>query len=327
MEKSINLFYLSKNNTGGWVTYTCHLINGLRSLGCTVNLYKVGNRTEAKERNFGYGISYRNLDLEDSLTLDGDTVIVALQKNYREISEDLILNGAWMVVHDPAEFKHIDQTNGSKFITIRKAVNKQLPDSHLVLHPYERHFKKSMGVKRKNLACSIARIDFDKHTTILLDANRILKSNQKIQIHGFENRLYTRFKVCPEYPEWEQSVSAYERTQHTAAEICRDAKFAVDMSVIKKDGGGTQYTFLEAMDAGAINVIHKDWIRPNDEMKAYPNSEANCFAVSNGKELVQVLTKKWESSLLKKMVIRSNKLLKKHEPTKIATKFLRVLGG
>jgi hypothetical protein len=33
----------------------------------------------------------------------------------------------------------------------------------------------------------------------------------------------------------------------------------VDLSVIKKDGRGTQYTFLEAVDAGCSLVLHKAW--------------------------------------------------------------------
>ena len=62
----INLFYLSGNTTGGWVTYTSHLIYGMMDAGIPCNLFKVGNRTERQTRKFGYGLTYRNLSLEDA---------------------------------------------------------------------------------------------------------------------------------------------------------------------------------------------------------------------------------------------------------------------
>ncbi len=325
MGNPVNLFYLSSNTTGGWVTYTAHLMYGLKSIGVEVNLYKVGNRTESRSRPFGYDSHYTNLSLEDSLNVDGHSVIVALQKNFREKSEALMDNGAYMVVHDPAEFKNIELNDCSNYITIRKEVRKKLKGSRLVYHPYKRRWKELPTIADRKRVCSISRIDFDKNTDILLRANRVLKSKQRISIHGFENRLYTKFKLLPEFPEWEQSKSHYPRERFAATDICKNYMFAVDMSVIKGDGGGTQYSFLEAMDAGCVPIVHIDWIIPNDEMVPWPNPKANCIAVEDSKQLVRVI----ESTTLKAVkTIRNNcdKLLDRHKAGTIAKKFVKVLG-
>ena len=38
----------------------------------------------------------------------------------------------------------------------------------------------------------------------------------------------------------------------------------IDMSIIKGDGGGTQYTFLEAIYHDCILVLHLDWINKGE---------------------------------------------------------------
>ena len=42
--------------------------------------------------------------------------------------------------------------------------------------------------------------------------------------------------------------------------ILKDAKYMIDMSIIKGDGGGTQYTFLEAIHHNCILILHNEWI-------------------------------------------------------------------
>ena len=321
----VNLFYLSGNTTGGWVTYTSHLMYGFNTCKRNCQLFKVGNNTENKTRKFGYGLDYRNLSLEDAVAMvkTGPTVIVALQKNFREKAQAVLEAGAWMVVHDPAEFANLKLTESDKYITIRRQVHNQIPSSTLILHPYSRRYKPNDAVLKTVGACSICRIDFDKNTHILLEANRLLPEANKIQIHGFENRLYTRFKLCPAFPEWEQSKAHYPREKEAAVNICRKAIYAVDMSLIKGDGGGTQYSFLEAMDGSCVNVIHKGWIKQGDEMVAAgPNQ--NCIAVADSKELVEVL-KARNVELQQRIVENSNKLLARHEAGKIALQFSNVI--
>ena len=43
-------------------------------------------------------------------------------------------------------------------------------------------------------------------------------------------------------------------------DILLGCKFVIDLSLIKNDGGGTQYTFLEAIYNDCVLVLHNDWI-------------------------------------------------------------------
>lgn len=277
----INLFYLSQNTTGGWVTFTSHLCRVLSELDVPFTLFKIGNRSERNPRNFGYGLGYHNISLADALRLDlSKAVIVAAAKQLAEPAKALIAAGAKVVLHDPTELRAgLAGVDIQHPWVIRRAVQRQVPGSVFIRHPYVRQRRPEKLPKRKG-AVSISRIDFDKHTEIILDANRL---GAGIRIHGFENRLYTRFKICPNYPEWKQSIAHYPREHDAAFNLLLGAKFMVDMSVIVGDGGGTQYTTLEAWDAGTVPIINYDWLisKPKDDLiHAY-----NCYAVGNAQEL------------------------------------------
>lgn len=276
----INLIYLSGNTTGGWVTFTAHLMRSLEIMGEECQLFKVGNRTENSRRPFGYGAYYRNLSLDDALKLR-NVILVATAKNYREQAAALIVKGARVVLHDPTELRAgLAGLDVRRPWVIRKAVQAQVPGSVFIRHPYVRHEVPGKLPKRKGII-STSRIDFDKNTTMILDANRL---GAGIRIHGFENRLYTKFKIMPNYPEWEQSIAAYPRDTDAAFKLLLGAQAMVDLSDIKGDGGGTQYTFLEAWDADAAVIIGDWWMRRNDDM--VPNK--NCFVISNPDNLASL---------------------------------------
>ena len=60
----------------------------------------------------------------------------------------------------------------------------------------------------------------------------------------------------------------------------------VDLSVIKGDGGGTQYTFLEAIYNECILILHKEWI---NKSKLFVDGY-NCLAVENEYDLFNILS-------------------------------------
>jgi len=313
----VDLFYLSPNPYGGWVTYTAHLIRCLEANGIKPTLFKIRPRTERNERNFGYGVKYRNISLNDALARNERRLIVAAAKNFSRETEALYSNGAGLVVHDPTELKNLPPLK-SNVIVVRKVGLTYIPQATFIRHPYTIKQYDHVLEKKWN-AISTCRIDFDKHTDILLDANRLLPEDKRIEIRGFENRIYTRFKIVRNYPEWQQSKAAYPRTVDAAYELLKQASFAVDMSQIKGDGGGTQYSFLEAMNAGAINIIHKSWIMENDDMKL----NKNCLAVSDAAELSKVL----ESGLHEHIVENGFLHLLNHSHEKIGPQYRVFLEG
>lgn len=311
----VNLFYLSPNPYGGWVTYTYHLDQALKAAGVEkVNLFKIGKRNEGFTRNFGYGLNYQNVSLDYALTLEGPQLIVAAAKKFAEATENLHRNGAYLVMHDPTERKNLPALVEERVILIRRASLEHVPGATFIPHPYKRRGPLSYK-EIKNNAISISRIDFDKHTDIILDANRVLKKldKEEIIIRGFENRLYTRFKIMPKYPEWKQSVNQFDRLAHVAYDLLTPARYMVDMSIIKGDGGGTQYTFLEAWDAGTIPIVHKEWIIGGDEM----TPGVNCLAVGDALELAEAVNGDGEGGYFNS--------LNMHEPKLIGTQYTKLL--
>ena len=111
---SYNLVYMSKPRFGGWVTFTAHLANKYK-----LPLYKIGKRTENRQRPFGYDITYQNLSIEDLLKKD-NLLICCIDKKYYEYLPTI--KDATIVIHDPTELKApvLECLKRFKIITIRK---------------------------------------------------------------------------------------------------------------------------------------------------------------------------------------------------------------
>ena len=82
----------------------------------------------------------------------------------------------------------------------------------------------------------------------------------------------------------------------------------IDLSIIKNDGGGTQYTFLEAIYHNTILILHNDWISKGNLFK----SGYNCIGVSNENELSEFLEKDLSTDKYNEILNNSKKILKNH---------------
>jgi hypothetical protein len=271
---NVALFYLPDVKYGGWPTYTAHLYYGLASAGHDVRLFRIGNRTEKNERSWGRGIQYRNLSLLDACVMASEmtSIITATTQKFDKETEALISVGAKVIIHDPTELKgNIPELlkNSTDVITIRPInvgnLSKLGIRSRYLPHPYMRNPSKFN--KPMLWAGAFSRIDWDKGTHFIIDANAKLPQNKQIRIHGTCNRMYAHHKL----PEgWEQYYAGQFSADNLwgGAVLASRYKWAVDMSTISGDGGGTQYTFLEAIDAGTALVLNEGWVtgRPDDEL-------------------------------------------------------------
>lgn len=312
----MKIIYMSPNPFGGWATFTAHLVKGMGSTA-DVELCKVRRTTEKRNRKFGYGLEYRNYSLEDMKSYDGPLLITAVGKSELNNAIELIKGGAFVVIHDPNEFYLLDYIKDySKVFTIRQTVKDLIPGSRLIKHPYARTHEPGTLSKAELRACSVARIDFDKNTDMIIGASQLLRKmgHRGVQINGFENRLYGKFKLAKAFPSWMkvQSSHQFKREFSSAVDLCHRAYYAVDLSVIQQDGGGTQYTFLEAMDAGAINIIHRDWECQPGVME----SGVNCLSVSSEEELADLVPKDLPNR--KEIIQATDKLLEQHEASSVA---------
>jgi hypothetical protein len=302
-----NLFYLANPIYGGWVSFTAHL-----ALKHALQVYKLGNRTESKPRNFGYGVSYTNIAIDD-IGKYKDHVITAVDKHYYD-KLHLFPDNTFIIIHDPSEvtkannselIKHLHRF---RIITIRKSVQSYLKsslglNSIFLLHPfYPNKFTKDTHPDK---AVSISRIDFDKHIDIPLDANKHLSAKQSILLYGAANLQYVFFKLDRDAFK-KYYKGKFEKTFESLNKILNDAKYVVDMSIIKNDGGGTQYTFLEAIHQDCALIINKKWIKDYDT----PFQEGkNCFVVDNAEELAALIKR---NPSVKEITVAAKKILKPH---------------
>ena len=313
----MNLIYMSKPIYGWWVTFTSHLC-----LKYNCDLYKIGKRTEQNKRNYGYGIQYRNLRIDNILELP-NLVITALDNHYLRylylFPKDTIL-----IIHDPTELKGKgnplpDLLHKFKIITIRKTVQKLLKDKYNIESEFKYHpFYEYPKIKNNHdyYSLSISRIDFDKNTDIILKANQLINDNKKqIYIFGAENRLYVHHKLQNLDFEifWKGKFPKTLPIQYENKDLLNNCKFIIDMSIIKGDGGGTQYTFLEAIYHKCALILHHEWVSKGDTFI----KDKNCYVVGNHEtmkpeeEIAEILNQEIDSKY-KKIVKNSQKLLDNH---------------
>ena len=307
---------MAKPIYGGWVTFTAHL-----SIKNKFPVYKIGKRSEKNGRKYGYGVMYQNLNIEDILKLD-DIMITAIDKHYYEYLH-LFPPKTKLVIHDPTELKTgkkrnplIDDKLLEKFdiYVIRKSVQQYILENFKIKTTFMPHPFYQYPISDKesinDYAVSISRIDFDKNTDIILRANKILPEDKKIIIYGAENRLYVfhKLKELEFHKYWK---GKYEKTLpmlYNDKQILKGAKFMIDLSVIHNDGGGTQYTFLEAIYNNCVLILHNDWIQ-KDKLFIH---NYNCFGVSNEHELKDILLTEYDSNILDEIKLNALKILFNH---------------
>ena len=316
----MNLVYMSKPVYGGWVTFTSHLC-----LKYNCDLYKIGKRSEPNKRDYGYGIRYRNLRIDEILQLP-NLVITALDKHYWKylylFPKDTIL-----IIHDPTELKGKENPlttipgllENFKIVTIRETVQKLLKDDYNIESEFKYHpFFEYPKIKENHdyYSLSISRIDFDKHTDIILKSNQLIDDDKKKTfIFGAENRLYVHHKLKDLHFEsyWKGKFPKTLPIQYNGKDLLNNCKFIVDMSIIKGDGGGTQYTFLEAIYHKCALILHHEWVSKGKTFI----KDKNCYVVGNHETLkpeeeITIILNNGMDSKYKKIVKNSQKLLENH---------------
>jgi len=271
------LFYLSNSSFGGWVSFTFHLSKVLNA----------GSIIKIKDTNKGGSIFYGDIRYANAMPvtigLFKNPIITAVDKAHYHLLKSF--KNATIVIHDPTELSEevIAFAKKNKVITIRESVSKLLKqmgiENTFLKHPFYR-YKKAENDKEYNAALS--RVDFDKNTDIICKANNL---GANIKIYGQKNHLYY-FHKLRQLNFDEYYCGQYSKDLKIISELYSKAKNLVDLSSIKNDGGGTQYTFLEAEYHNCGLILHKKWTDvPNS---IYING-VNCYSVSNENELLEAL--------------------------------------
>ena len=321
-EERKNLVYLAKPVYGGWVTFTGHM-----SKKYGYPIYKLTKNTEKTFRDYGYECKYQNQSVQD-IVGKSNVLITAVDKHYWGYLR-FFPKGTGIVIHDPTECRPHKDGNplvqkteyGSellkhfKVFTIRKSVQDYLLSTYKISsiflkHPfYAAPTQEMVGLGIKNV--SVARIDFDKHTDLLLKSNQLLdREEDHIWLFGAENRLYVYHKLRDLNIEkyWLGKFPKHLIPSYNNKSILKDAICMIDLSTIKHDGGGTQYTFLEAIYQDCILILNQEWIDQGDTFQ----SGVNCIGVKDENELADVLRKGFKPMDVKQMLQKSKELLEDH---------------
>jgi hypothetical protein len=318
MEESHILLYLAKPIYGGWVSFTSHL-----SLTTSYNIYKIGNKTERTQRSYGYNTTYRNISLntlKEFVDSGIKIVVTAIDKNYYHVLDSLP-SSSYIVIHDPTEFNKkskkivLDHIRRLNVITIRKSVHDLLLNEYNINSIYRIHPYYSANTVHKlsngSGGVSISRVDYDKNTHIIVMANMVLENSNKIEIYGDINERYIYHKLM-EYDDFRRENPAsnyrgkFPKKFVDLEKILRNHKFVVDLSTISQDGGGTQYTFLEAIDFGCVLILNKQWC---DNPNSIWHDGVNCVVVQNSEELVYQINSNFSGYNLPKIYKNSLKIL------------------
>jgi hypothetical protein len=340
----IALIYARKQACGGSTSFTVHLYRAMLRAGIDVKIY----RPSLKERAPALIGKYDNVT-GHYVTLERARYICKhipslltgpdIEKNLPtpDCLISLMKAGMRIVVHDPNEFKNFPHVNNKTLvhrpICIRPTMHRFFPEAVFIPHPYCREFKGWQGedLPDREPACSIARMTFIKRVELLLEANRKLDKGERIRFHGSENRLYTYFKLCKKFPEFKQGGYDLPLEWGVSARAARKYKFAIDMTYLPKDGGGSQYTFMEAWDAGTVNVIHGDWLRYREKYQAEMKPTINCLVAYDSDDiagLVKNCHHGYIQDLLREISIRSTQYLEKwHDPMAVASLYYKELTG
>lgn len=299
-----NLVYMAKPMYGGWVSFTAHL-----SLKYNLPLFRITKRDEKSCRSLGYGCPYKNQCIS-TISKIPNLLITAIDKNYYKYLDN-IPDGSYIVIHDPTEYtgksKSILREHLKRFniVTIREKVKANLLDKYnlksiFVHHPFYEFDLEYFPSKLKG-SISISRIDYDKNTDIIVKANDELED--PCEIYGFPNDLYVYRKLSKtNFNDYYKG--RFSKSFNVVQELLCNKKFVVDMSSIKNDGDGSQYTFLEAIYLDCILILNSKWV---SEASIFKNG-TNCLVVGNSEELKQVLNSKIENHILE----NSKKLLIPH---------------
>ena len=310
------LLYIATLTYGGFMTFCANLM--LKHGIVQIPLYKVSNQIGSKLRIFGYNIYYQNLAPEALSCLKHPFILAFYRSNPYDILRHLKdKSDTTIVIHGPEELrgnehkKLLNYLRQWKVITIRPTVQRYLKenydvDSTFMYHPFYEYPKHQ--ITKKFGAVSISRIDFDKYTHVILEANKLLPRDKAVQLYGASNRIYVHHKLGGRDNLKPYYKGPFDRSFQAVSRILTPAKFMVDFSAIRNDGGGTQYTFLEAIYHGCVLVLNRKWtdVKGSDFRHGY-----NCLAVEGAEDLARVLIDTTEEEA-EKITANATQLLKRH---------------
>lgn len=338
MHPDTQFLYPHKFFFGGVTTFTAHLFYTIDLMGRNnkkiVLRPTASKNSENRLRDFGYGLQYKNISAESLrniiypfVIMIKDDYLTILQKLNQRVGIDD--SNIVVVIHDPRDIsdRNIQLIKKWKIIiTIRRTVQDYLKqtynlDSLFLYHPFYPYPTSMCNIAVKQDAVSISRIGFGKNIDIILKANKLLESvgiSDGIKIYGCPTPMYVYLHLGKrengsgsdlEFKRY--YYGKFDRSFSAVSNILARSKFVVDLSVVRNDGGGTQYTYLEAIHNDCALILNRRWLQHIDVDPKYCDfvEGYNCFAVDNENELAELIKSNPDTA---KVVQNAKKLMPRH---------------
>lgn len=291
----VAIFFFRPWFGAGSTTFTAHLHKGLKVAGHEPMVYRVADSAQPWDHKFGdyEGVAYRVVTYPEAkrIVAGQPSLMSAVERppHIRDgIIDTLMRLGMRAVIHDDGEAQTHDWSAARRPICVRQAVTALVPGSVWLPHPYVRQRVAAAAAGVKSGAVSLARVSPAKRPEIILQANRLLPAESRIAFLGMEARLYSK-KLRADYGDvftrQPRGGIAFPLTFEAPVTAAAGAELHVDMSYFKRDGGGTQYAELEAMDAGCVNVMRVDWFRFPGDLQA----GVHAISVADAAELAKTV--------------------------------------
>jgi hypothetical protein len=348
IRQEINLFSsINQNKFGGVPVYIAHLAMSFEACGYAPRIIRMAKRDSLVPKSFthGFPVVYMGIESCKALaesapsilctpTMLGDSKTDRFNPRVADFCED---HRVPVVIHDFAEFLpqliERGRSGAIRVICIRERVKAQLAAMGVAAtflpHPYvmQSEWHAPEGAQRRR-AGSCTRVDFRKKTEVLVQANLMLKDSpeRRVTMHGALNRMYGHHILEKIDPNW---MSMYRGTfppsRVEALKLLSGYQLAFDLTMFKGggaggDGDGTQYAYLEAIEAGCTLVIHKEWIRTG---KGEMQPDTNCLAVSVPEEVVELCRDDEAYPAIREA---SKALLAAHAPANVIPLYKEVMG-
>lgn len=349
----IYLAYLAAKDTygGGWKSFAIHLHWLLGIDNFTQVISVVPTTTRKTDKDFGYKVTLKAMDI-DTLAKKKNVMVVCCsgKQNHEHLKK---LKGKYIVVHDENEVKgkdnKIKQTliKDMKVIVIRESFQQCLKekygiDSQFIHHPFyqfanPKHHNlpgnvseyKKISNKKRDTIVSTARLANRKQSNIILDANKkyfalegVNVRKPLIEMYGMDDdRIVADWKkkYGEVYDKSYQGTYDFQFIEH--AKIYSEALAVVDLSCFDNEGGGTQYTFLEAIHMGCLLILHKRWFenkKGDKKFKSQFKHKVNCYVIETAEELMELCDDIKTAGAVKKakhqkMIEKAQEILPQHE--------------
>lgn len=262
---------------GGWITFSAHLA---KILGQDT-IYRITTK-KARVRDYGYGITEVPITPEQ-LYME-DYLITYIEPKYASIIQSLPPKQK-IIVHDPTEVNprtsHILCNPNAEIICVRSTIadwtaarlSKPVAFIEKPFYPYPL----ADVPKTKQLAYT-GRIDFDKGLGVLAQVNQ----HVGIELIGNPNRrsiYFSKEQLVKDFVE-SKHRGEYGKTFADHNSVYGTYEYIIDLSKIHNDGGGLQYTFLEAEHNNCTLIISDGWITgTNNDLW---RDGINCYILPQG---------------------------------------------